>query len=435
MSDMPHAIDPPSVVPRDEGRRHLRVLGASFVPPGHLLPPLGIASELVARGHHVDYWVPPEAQAIVRRAGLQATHGGRWSGGPGRGDAVADSGSPVERIVAGLAASYVDRLDDQLAEFAAVLDASKPDVVVAGATVLGLLLAAEARDIPCVAVTPTLYYPVGGDIPPPLLGIREHELADVRSLARARDAWQRAERPVLECVAGTRERLGLPARDGGLFAQLTSRELTLVPSSPLFDFARADVPENVVYVGPCAGGVASALQGEEVDPAAWDIARPAVLVTAGTASKIDLVGQGVEAARSLGLTCVALSWAHPPEQLHHPPAVYASRFIPMDPVLDVTDVMITNGGSGGVIAALSKGRPLVVSPQQSDQVDNAARAEASRTGVMSTANASDLAQALSRVLDEPAFTRRACEIAADLADRGGAAAAASAIEQLVRERR
>ena len=57
------------------------------------------------------------------------------------------------------------------------------------------------------------------------------------------------------------------------------------------------------------------------------------------------------------------------------------RFIPHDRLLPHVDVMVTNGGYGGVQQALANGVPLVVAGDSEDKPEVAARVHWSGTGV------------------------------------------------------
>jgi UDP:flavonoid glycosyltransferase YjiC (YdhE family) len=83
-----------------------------------------------------------------------------------------------------------------------------------------------------------------------------------------------------------------------------------------------------------------------------------------------------------------------------------------------SDLVVSHGGSGTTIAALTRGLPQVVIPLFADQPHNAARIAAAGIGVAVDARsaADTLAPAVERVLADPSYRaaahRVACEIAA-----------------------
>ena len=82
------------------------------------------------------------------------------------------------------------------------------------------------------------------------------------------------------------------------------------------------------------------------------------------------------------------------------------RFIPHDRLLPHVDVMVTNGGYGGVQQALANGVPLVVAGDSEDKPEVAARVQWSGTGVnLHTGRPSPamVAHAVRRVLDRRTY--------------------------------
>jgi UDP:flavonoid glycosyltransferase YjiC (YdhE family) len=81
------------------------------------------------------------------------------------------------------------------------------------------------------------------------------------------------------------------------------------------------------------------------------------------------------------------------------------------------DVVVSHGGSGTTIAALTRGLPQVVVPLFADQPHNAARIEAAGIGetVDARSAADALAPAVERVLGDPSYRRAAHRVACGLA--------------------
>ena len=80
---------------------------------------------------------------------------------------------------------------------------------------------------------------------------------------------------------------------------------------------------------------------------------------------------------------VATTGGPDPEPLRRglPTNVRLERFVPHDLLLPHVDVMVTNGGYGGVQQALANGVPLVVAGDSEDKPEVAARVQWSGTGV------------------------------------------------------
>jgi MGT family glycosyltransferase len=112
----------------------------------------------------------------------------------------------------------------------------------------------------------------------------------------------------------------------------------------------------------------------------------------------------------------------------------ATEFIPHAALLPHVSVMITNGGYGGVLSALTHAVPLVVAGATQDKPEVAHRVQFAGAGInLHTGRPAeaDIRRAVHRVLTDPRFRRRAAAVADDIASHRGAGAAADLIETLV----
>jgi UDP:flavonoid glycosyltransferase YjiC (YdhE family) len=93
-----------------------------------------------------------------------------------------------------------------------------------------------------------------------------------------------------------------------------------------------------------------------------------------------------------------------------PANVRVERFIPHDLLLPHVDVMVTNGGYGGVQQALAHGVPLVVAGDSEDKPEVAARVRWSGAGIdlrTGRPSPSQVAEAVRRVVGHPGYAERA----------------------------
>ncbi|MFD0518442.1 glycosyltransferase [Paractinoplanes durhamensis] len=112
----------------------------------------------------------------------------------------------------------------------------------------------------------------------------------------------------------------------------------------------------------------------------------------------------------------------------------AATFLPHDLLLPLVDVMVTNGGWGGVLAALQAGVPLVVAGGSLDKPEVARRVAWSGAGLdlrTGSPKAARIAEAVDRVRSDPAFRTRAGELGAAMTAAGGAPVAVDLIEGLL----
>lgn len=148
-----------------------------------------------------------------------------------------------------------------------------------------------------------------------------------------------------------------------------------------------------------------------------------VLVTLGTIfSDRTVLDEVVDAVASTGATVIAtigMALQDPTGSTAAPTSgdsVHFVRFAPMEQLLTGADLVVSAGGSGTILAAMSRGVPMVLWPQGADQPINAARAQDAGAARV-VESAAELAETVAAALkDEPL--------------RAAAAAAASQIAAL-----
>lgn len=155
---------------------------------------------------------------------------------------------------------------------------------------------------------------------------------------------------------------------------------------PEFEYPRRDLPSTVEYVGP----VIPDKGGESERPSWWGMigeARFVIHVTQGTFDNRDL---------SMLVRPTLTALAHRPDVVvvattgrssdkisveSLPANAVVTEWISYSELLPHVDVMITNGGYGGVQHALRHGVPLIVAGESSDKAEVAARVEYAGVGV------------------------------------------------------
>ncbi|MHA7292440.1 glycosyltransferase [Arthrobacter sp. HLT1-21] len=109
-----------------------------------------------------------------------------------------------------------------------------------------------------------------------------------------------------------------------------------------------------------------------------DAGRPLVHVTQGTVANrdfSDLVRPTIDGLADDDVLVVVSTGGRPAGSLDGPlPAnVRVSSYLPYDELLPKTDVLVTNGGYGGVHFALRHGVPLVVAGETEEKTEVSAR--------------------------------------------------------------
>jgi UDP:flavonoid glycosyltransferase YjiC (YdhE family) len=165
-----------------------------------------------------------------------------------------------------------------------------------------------------------------------------------------------------------------------------------------------------------------------------------VFITQGTVATdpAGLVRPAVRGLADSEVLLVVATGGHDPDEAlgpQRPANTRAARFIPYNDVLPLTDVMVTNGGFGGAVAALAHGVPLVVCGNSEDKREVAARVAWSGAGIaLNTGHPRPdrVRRAVREVLSAPAYRARAGQIAAAHENYRGVADAAAAILEVAR---
>ena len=121
-----------------------------------------------------------------------------------------------------------------------------------------------------------------------------------------------------------------------------------------------------------------------------------------------------------------------------PAHVHVERYVPQSLLFPRCDLVVTHGGSGTLVAALSHGLPLVVIPIGADQPDNAARVVEAGLGRVvgpEERTAGAIGAAARAVVSDPAYRERARQFQAEMEALPGVEHAVALLERLGVERR
>ncbi|MFB9903196.1 glycosyltransferase [Allokutzneria oryzae] len=428
-----------------------RILVASLPFAGHVGAMTAVAGELVRRGHEVV------AHTGAKYAPRFTTAGAKWLAWSqatdfddadlaatfpevGDGKGVRGGKANTELVLFGTGAGQAE---DILAEAR-----REPfDLIVGDHLAFGAALAGEVLGMPWASVAVTPLSLTSRDLPPagmpvlPATGpVGRARDAVLRGLAKA--AYRRFADPMHNRM---RSAMGLgPAPAGSGLDSLYSPHLVLAQGVPGLEYHRGDLPSHFRFVGRLA---AAAATGTELPPwwpelaAARAEGRPVVHVTQGTldVDPNDLLKPAISGLADRRVLVVCTTGGAPPSALGAlPDNVRAASFLPHDLLLPLVDVMVTNGGWGGVLAAVRAGVPLVVAGASLDKPEVARRVAWSGTGVdlgTGRPGASKVSRAVLQVVSQPRFRQRAQELSVSLTAAGGADAAGGLLEGLLAARR
>lgn len=393
---------------------------------GHVMPLLTVAAHLRSRGHRVVFVTSSRYAARIEAADVELV------ALPADADVdLDDAGSLEGRAgLTGPAALRFDMLNlflrpgaAQFALLQQILATTPVDAVLAEPLFVGAALLTE---LPLTERPPVIalgIFPLGvrsRDTAPFGLGIgpRADTIGRIRNAALGFVSERVVFAPVAaEAHAIARRVLGRPM--SRFFLDWHSGADAIVQFTvPEFEYPRSDLPAQVSFAGPLPVPASTGAL-----PDWWDelsSGRPIVHVTQGTIANADpgeLIVPTISALEASDALVVVSTGGRPLAALPSPlPGnVRAATYLPYDRLLPLVDVVVTNGGYGGVQQALAHGIPIVVAGQTEDKVEVSARVGWSGAGInlkTSRPSAGQVGAAVRRVLGEPSFRERAQALAA-----------------------
>lgn len=423
-----------------------RILVTSMPFAGHVTPLAAVAGELAKRGHDVVAYVGAKYREAFAAVGTDWLP---WTAARDYDDAHIEASFPQLGNVTGRRRGpaigrhvLLGTAREQAEDILAATRQQPFDLLVADQLALGGPLAAEALGLPFATVCVTHLSSMSKDLPPPgtLRWPAKSRLGRVRD-AVLRGLVSSGYRLFLgPHVNRLRASVGLgPTRLLG-FDSFLSRRLVLAQGVPGLEYPRGDLPPQVHFVGRLAPPAAT----DPVLPSWWPdltaaraASRPIVHVTQGTLDLDldDLVKPTVAGLATDDVLVVCSTGPAPQTQIGALPAnARAAPFLPYDRLLPLTDIMISNGGWGGVLAATEAGAPLVVAGGTLDKPEIARRVAWSGVGLdlrTGRPKPERLRRAVWQVLNDPQLRARSREIGQALAAAGGTPAATTLVEQLL----
>jgi len=418
---------------------------------GHLHPAIAVAHALKARGHQVAFYTGGSARQVIEGEGFRFFPFQRVD--ERKVSSLVASGFPycptlwsrirrAKVLQKNFRTWLLDTIPEQVADIEAALGESPADALICDlAFWCPFLILGEARPIPVavLSIAASCMLP-GPDAPVWGPGTPRPRTKGMRwrgDLERALVGW--VSRNFLRYVNVQRDCFGLPPLRCSVTELAGQMPLYLMPSTPEFDYQRGDLPSSVHYVGPCLWDK----PGKAPAPA-WlaDLpsGQPLIYVTEAT----------IGTQEPFLLKAAVLAFQNQPVQVVMTTGKQRSEsdlalgtlasnlrvetYVPQSDLLPKTAVMVTLGGSGGVLAALKAGVPLVVVPTEWDRPENAQRVVEAGAGLRIAPNACTperLRAAVQTVLTDGSYRRNAERLAADFEQYKGPARAAELLESLV----
>jgi MGT family glycosyltransferase len=415
-----------------------RFLLANWDGGGTIPPELGLAAELVSRGHEVVVLSDDTVEQEAAAAGATFTPWQRAPQARARDTERAlirdwEVKSPLAQVRQVGDLLFFGPASLQAADLRDAIDEHSPDALIVDALLTGAAAGAEHSGLPTAAVAPNVNMLRTPGVPPMGSGLRPLG----GPLGRARDA---ALHRLTERLMGTgtlnetRRELGLePVRS--LEESVRRADRVVLLTSDAFDFIPTRPDPDVVYGGvPIPPNERAAVDWSPPWP---DDGRPAVLLSLSTTymQQEDLLQRLVDALGRVDCHALVTTGpglrAHPIRQV--PRNVHVVESAPHGAVLPHVDLVVTHGGHGTVVRSLAAGVRVMVVPISRDQPDNAVRVVHHGVGtkVSKRASPDTFATAMRRALADDSMRERATAMARRLAPDIGAPKAVAALEGLV----
>jgi MGT family glycosyltransferase len=426
------------------------ILVATFSPAGHFGPLLNVARGLVDRGDRVTVLSgagrAEEIRAVGALPAVLPRQGDLDLALVGADDRERADTSGIRRLNHDIVRLFVAPMPHQAKVLADLMAQKRFDAVIADYGFFGItpfLLGDRAARPPVLlyGATPLMFSsrdvaPSGLGLPPATttLGRLRNRTLNVLSQRVLLRQSQNAINNQLNRMNS--RQLPMFLLNSGALA-----DRFIAPTVPEFDYPRTDLPANVRYVGMVHPLAAQGFRA----PAWWrklDGDRPVVHVTQGTADNADLsrlLEPTVDALADENIMVVATTGRRRVSELNFtaPPNTYVAEYVPHDLLLPKVDVMVTNGGYGGVQRALATGVPLVVAGDTEDKLEVAARVAWAGAGInlrTGAPTAKAIRYAVREVLGDGRYLRRARSLEAAYAQRDGVAEIGALVDEVLSER-
>lgn len=406
------------------------VLIAAMPATGHVVPLTHVAKALVDRGIKVRFLAGTEFESTVTAVGAEfvalpleadaKAAAERQAGTPAR------PWSPVVKLRHDLQAIFVDAIPAQVQAIRTALDASPTDVLIADPMFLGAFcLERQPRAVQVFAYGVMPVPHSGPGVPPFGVALRPGRgfLGRARDRALTRFIQRQIFKPVQSAAEAAVSSVGGSAPPK-FFLDWSSDADRYFQTGPAgLEYPR---PAGVLY--EFVGAVPPPATGSAM-PTWWPTERdnkPVIFVTQGTVQndRFDaLIEPAIAALAGTGVSIIATTGSseNRPVRGSDHPDVTVVPFVPYADVLPHADLMITNGGFGGVQQALAHGVPLVVAGRTEDKAEVATRVDVSGAGIsLSTDRPSHraLRRAAESVLRDGRYRRAAQRLAAQSRSSG-----------------
>ena len=191
-------------------------------------------------------------------------------------------------------------------------------------------------------------------------------------------------------------------------------------NTPAFEFSWKELPPSIRFVGPVIPETEDEIHFRWEDQLRQG--KPVIFITQGTVNINNynhLIIPALQALKTSDAMIVVATGSSESEELKKKFAsekVIIEEYIPYNYIMPYADLIITNGGFGGVITALWHGVPMVVAGSTEDKPEIAARITYCKVGInlkTGRPNPGKIRKAVKKILEDPTYKNNAMAISRD----------------------
>jgi len=402
-------------------RNSYTVLIVTWMGGGNVRPVLDTARDLILRGHQVHVLSNPrmEPQVVETGATFHAfkripTH---------------DPASPSTDIVRAYEGRNIGETNNIIAERLLfgpaevlchdtldLIDQVRPQALVADYVLLGPMIAAEARGIPCLVTSDGMY-------PLPNPGAARGSSTYSYLFERMVNKW-------LPLLNQLRPSLGLKPieQSADLYCNAACFLVNTYPA-----LGGVELPGSILYAGPQFNPPVlspATLQRRRQKPSLV-LGAFSTIVAPEQSSFIERLGHALS---RLDVDAQIGTGSSSADQISSPtPRIRNSPFIPLNELLPQSRLLVNHAGNGTIVRAMAAGVPQLCVPFLQDQHDYARRISELGIGLMLSKNAGvdEIEAAVATLLDESKFLEKAEEEQARIVREHQDCKAARVVEEVI----
>ena len=371
----------------------MKILCASLPADGHFNPLTGVAAHLAAAGHEVRWYAGPEYGRKIDALGMahfpyrratEITGGNINTLYPER---VGLKGPRLVSFV--LEKFFVTNVESHFEDIEEIRSEFPFDVLLCDGGLYAEQLVAEVLDVPVFAIGLSTVLP-DDQGPPPFFGLRPARTVVGRTVHRVvRRMLAGAMKPGVQAYNDVLARHGVAPipLDGFPGAPMASARRVFLNGSPGLEYPGYRPPANAEFVGALVPARRTDRVGSPLPAVVTDPGSTVVVVSQGTVDNTDptkLIRPALEALAGEPYVVVATTAGVETAALRArfgSSSVLVEDFIDYDALFPHTDVFVSNGGFGSVLAALRHGVPVVAAGKTEGKNDVDARIGHNHLGV------------------------------------------------------